>query len=76
MLKLIDKKILTFSCSNLNFFCYLDGSYKVIALKFLTALMTHKMLLRTENSEGPDETASLSRLIWVCTVCLGLFLSG
>ena len=31
----------------------------------------HKMLVRIANREDPDQTAS--SLIWVCTVCLGLF---
>ena len=29
----------------------------------------HKMLVRVANREDPDQTS----LIWVCTVCLGLF---
>ena len=37
----------------------------------------HKMLIRIVNEGDPDQTASLqlfrSSLIWVCTVCLGLF---
>ena len=34
----------------------------------------HKMLVRTINSEEPDDTAFLrSSLFWFCAVCLGLF---
>ena len=31
----------------------------------------HKMLIRIANREDPDQRGS--SLIWVCTVCLGLF---
>ena len=31
------------------------------------------MLVSIANREDPDQTASLSKLIWVCAVCLDLF---
>ena len=32
-----------------------------------------KILARIANREDPDQYASLSSVIWVCTVCVGLF---
>ena len=33
----------------------------------------HKMLVRIVNRKGPNQNASEEAVIWVCTVCLGIF---
>ena len=57
-------------CSkNSNTYLYLFSNTMLVIMVGI-----HKMLVIIANREVPDQTASeRSSLIWVCTVCLGLF---